>query len=150
LGCRPGGVAAIAAYAELILVDSSAWVEFLRGTGSPVNSHLRTLLESGTLLATTEPIVMEVLAGARDDGHLRMLRRLVLGCQMIPLRGLSDYEEAAAIFRTCRRAGLTVRRLVDCLIATVAINANAPLLHADTDFELIAERTELRLVHPDL
>jgi len=111
---------------------------------------LRTLLESGTLLATTEPIVMEVLAGARDDGHLRMLRRLVLGCQMIPLRGLSDYEEAAAIFRTCRRAGLTVRRLVDCLIATVAINANAPLLHADTDFELIAERTELRLVHPDL
>ena len=150
MGCRPGGVAAIAASAELILVDSSAWVEFLRGTGSPVNSHLRTLLESGTLLATTEPIVMEVLAGARDDGHLRMLRRLVLGCQMIPLRGLSDYEEAAAIFRTCRRAGLTVRRLVDCLIATVAINANAPLLHADTDFELIAERTELRLVHPDL
>jgi hypothetical protein len=46
---------------------------------------------------------MEVLAGARDDGHLRMLRRLVLGCQMIPLHGLSDYEEAAGVYRTCRR-----------------------------------------------
>jgi predicted nucleic acid-binding protein len=106
------------------------------------------LLGTDALLATTEPIVMEVLAGARDDGHLRMLRRLVLGCQMIPLRGLADYEEAAAVYRTCRRAGLTVRRLVDCLIATVAISANAPLFHADTDFDLIAQRTTLRLAVP--
>jgi len=113
-----------------------------------VNVQVRRLLESQALLATTEPIVMEVLAGARDDSHLRMLRRLVLGCQMIPLRGLTDYEEAAAVFRTCRSAGLTVRRLMDCLIATVAINANAPLLHADSDFDLIAQRTALRLLDP--
>jgi predicted nucleic acid-binding protein len=148
LGRRPGGVAAIAAHGELILVDSSAWVEFLRGTGSPVNTRVRLLLESRASLATTEPIVMEVLAGARDDRHLTMLRRLVLGCRMIPLRGLSDYEEAAAVYRTCRRAGLTVRRLVDCLIATVAINADVPLLHADSDFDLIASRTALRLADP--
>jgi predicted nucleic acid-binding protein len=113
-----------------------------------VNTRVRTLLESRALLATTEPIVMEVLAGARDDGHLRMLRRLVLGCQMIPLHGLSDYEEAAGVYRTCRRAGLTVRRLMDCLIAIVAINANAPLLHADSDFDLIAQRTALRCIDP--
>ena len=113
-----------------------------------MNTQVRILLESRALLATTEPIVMEVLAGARDDSHLRMLRRLVLGCQMIPLRGLTDYEEAAAVFRTCRSAGLTVRRLMDCLIATVAINANAPLLHADSDFDLIAQRTALRLLDP--
>jgi predicted nucleic acid-binding protein len=113
-----------------------------------VNVQVRALLESHALLATTEPIVMEVLAGARDDTHLRMLRRLVLGCQMIPLRGLSDYEEAAAVYRTCRRAGLTVQRLMDCLIATIAINVNAPLLHADSDFELIAQRTALRLIDP--
>lgn len=111
-----------------------------------MNTRVRALLESRALLATTEPIVMEVLAGARDDSHLRLLRRLVLGCQMIPLRGLSDYEEAAALYRTCRRAGLTVRRLVDCLIATVAINADVPLLHADSDFELIAQGTALRLI----
>lgn len=148
MGCRPRRDAAIATHSELILVDSSAWVEFLRGTGSPVNTQVRSLLESRTVLATTEPIVMEVLAGARNEGHLRMLRRLVLGCQMIPLRGLSDYEEAADIYRTCRQAGLTVRRLVDCLIATVAITANAPLLHADSDFDLIAQRTALRIATP--
>jgi len=100
LGRRPWGVAAIAARGELILVDSSAWVEFLRGTGRPVNARVRLLLESRAALATTEPIVMEVLAGARDDSHLRMLRRLVLGCRMIPVRGHSDYEEAAAVYRT--------------------------------------------------
>lgn len=77
-----------------------------------------------------------------------MLRRLVLGCRMIPVRGLSDYEEAAAIYRTCRRAGLTIRRLVDCLIAVVAINADASLLHSDADFDLIATQTPLRLAAP--
>jgi predicted nucleic acid-binding protein len=113
-----------------------------------VNDRVRALLSSRASLATTEPIVMEVLAGARDDSHLRMLRRLVLGCQMIPVRGLSDYEEAAALYRTCRRAGLTIRRLVDCLIAVVAINADASLLHADADFDLLAMRTPLRLATP--
>ncbi|MDQ6773711.1 MAG: PIN domain-containing protein [Candidatus Dormibacteraeota bacterium] len=113
-----------------------------------MNTQVHTLLESHALLATTEPIVMEVLAGARDDGQLKMLRRLVLGCQMVPVRGLTDYEEAAAIYRGCRRAGLTVSRLVDCLIATVAINADAPLLHADSDFDLIAQRTALRIATP--
>jgi predicted nucleic acid-binding protein len=113
-----------------------------------VNDRVRALLSGHASLATTEPIVMEVLAGARDDIHLRKLRRLVLGCQMIPVRGLSDYEEAADIYRTCLRAGLTIRRLVDCLIAVVAINANASLLHADTDFDLISRRAPLRLALP--
>ena len=91
---------------------------------------------------------MEVLAGARDDKHHSRLRQLVLGGQLLPVRGLADYEEAAAVYRTCRRAGLTVRRLVDCLIAVIAIDANAVLLQADSDFELIAQRTELRLLPP--
>ena len=91
---------------------------------------MRTLLESGALLATTEPIGREVLAGAQDDSHLRLLRRLVLGCQMIPLRGLNGYEDAAAVYRTCGRAELTVRRLVDCAGRTSSITKglrlNAP------------------------
>lgn len=91
---------------------------------------------------------MEVLAGARDDAHLRRLRQLVLGGRFLPVRGLADHEEAAAIYRTCRRDGLTVRRLVDCLIAVVAIDANATLLQSDSDFSLIAQRTTLRLLPP--
>ena len=93
---------------------------------------------------------MEVLAGARDDKHHSRLRQLVLGGQLLPVRGLADYEEAATVYRTCRRAGLTVRRLVNCLIAVIAIDANAVLLQADSDFELIAQRTELRLLPPSV
>ena len=112
--------------------------------------QLRELLEERASLATTEPIVIEVLAGARDDRHLRRLRKLILGGRLLPVRRLADHEVAAAVYRTCRSAGLTVRRLVDCLIAVVAIGANAILLQADSDFELIAQRTELRLLPPSV
>ena len=88
------------------MVDTSAWVEFLRGTGSPVGIQLRGLLTDRAPLATTEPIVMEVLAGARDDKHHSRLRQLVLGGQLLPVRGLAAYEEAAAVYRTCRRAAM--------------------------------------------
>ena len=130
----------------MILVDTSAWVEFLRATGSEVHARLRDLLQGGEALATTELVVMEVLAGARDHAHLDRLRRAVLGrCQMLTGHGLADYEEAAAIYRHCRGQGATVRRLNDCLIAAVAIRAGVPLLHADQDFEQIARHCPLQM-----
>jgi predicted nucleic acid-binding protein len=128
----------------LILVDTSAWVEFLRATGSEVHVRLRDLLQRDEALATTELVVMEVLAGARDDAHLDRLRRAVLGrCEVLGGHGLADYEEAAAIYRHCRSRGATVRKLNDCLIAAVAIRTGVPLLHADQDFDQIADHCRL-------
>ena len=129
----------------MILVDTSAWVEYLRGTGSRVHRRVRELIESEERLAVTEVVVMEVLAGARDDAHLERLRRLLFGCEFLPLAGLSDYEDAAALFRQCRRAGKTLRSLTDCLIAVVAIRAGAALIHADRDFDTIARHAPLHL-----
>jgi len=130
----------------LILVDTSAWIEFLRATGSAVHTRLRELLQGDDPLATTEVVVMEVLAGARDDAHHDRLRRVVLGrCQVLAGHGLADYEEAAAIYRLCRSRGTTVRRLTDCLIAAVAIGADVPLLHADQDFDQIARHCRLQV-----
>lgn len=129
----------------MILVDTSAWVEYLRGTGSRVHRKVRELLETEQPLASTEVVVMEVLAGARDDLHLERLRRLLFRCEFLPLAGLSDYEDAAALYRQCRRAGKTLRSLTDCLIAVVAMRANAELIHADRDFETIARHAPLRI-----
>jgi predicted nucleic acid-binding protein len=129
----------------LILVDTSAWVEYLRGTQSSVHQALRELIVRGKPLATTEVVVMEVLAGARDQGHLERLRRLLLRCQLLPARGVADYEQAAALFRQCRLKGETIRRLTDCLIATIAIRDGVEVLHADTDFQAIARHTALRV-----
>jgi predicted nucleic acid-binding protein len=86
---------------------------------------------------------MEVLAGARDDGHRNQLRRLLARCAFLPTEGPRDYEDAAALYRTCRRGGETVRALTDCLIAAVAVRNVVPLLHTDADFDAIARHTPL-------
>jgi predicted nucleic acid-binding protein len=129
----------------MILVDTSAWVEYLRATGSRVHRRMRALVESDERLASTEVVVMELLAGARDDSHWQRLRQLLFGCEFLPLTGLSDYEDAAALYRQCRRAGKTLRSLTDCLIAVVAIRSGAELIHADRDFDTIARHSPLRI-----
>jgi predicted nucleic acid-binding protein len=128
----------------VILADTSAWVEFLRGTGSDINVRLRGLLESDEL-ATTDVVLMEVLAGARDDPHRDRLRGLLARCAFISTEGPRDYEDAAELYRVCRARGHTVRALTDCLIASVAVRARAALLHADSDFDAIARHAPLEI-----
>ena len=126
----------------MILIDTSAWVEFLRDTGSEVCNRVDRLL--GADVATCDPVLMEVLAGGRDDAHLRQLRSLLARATVVETRPV-HYEEAAALYRTCRRRGETVRKMNDCLIAASAISAGVPILHADADFEVLARHTPLRL-----
>ena len=126
----------------MILVDTSAWIEFLRDTQSSVCERVDTLL--GSRIATCDAVRMEVLAGARDQEHLEQLRRLLARATLLPTESI-DFETAAAIYRSCRSQGKTVRKLIDCLIAAVAMRANVPLLHLDQDFTSIAAATELRI-----
>jgi predicted nucleic acid-binding protein len=129
----------------VILADSSAWVGFLRGTGSPAHLRLRSALGEGAELACTDVIVMEILAGARDDRDSDRLRRLLYGLEFLAVDGPADYEFAAELYRLCRRGGETPRKLTDCLIAAVAIRTDAELLCEDADFFAIARHTPLRL-----
>jgi len=125
----------------VILIDSSAWIEFLRDTGSPASLRVDELL--GTEIAVCEPVWMEILTGARDDRHLSDLRRLLASATHLATHSV-DFEEAAALYRICRRQGETPRKMIDCLIAAIAIRSNVPLLHADTDFDVLARHTALR------
>ena len=126
----------------MILVDTSAWIEFLRDTGSAVCTRVDELLAAD--LAVCDPIRMEVLAGARNESHLRELRGLLARASLVPTNPI-DYEDAAALYRACRRSGETVRKLIDCLIAAIAIRTDLPVLHADADFDVLARHTPLRL-----
>ena len=126
----------------MILIDTSAWVEFLRDTGSAVCTRVDELLDSD--IATCHPIRMELLAGARDEGHLNDLRGLLARGVLVPTEA-TDYEEAAALSRRCRRGGETVRKMIDCLIAAIAIRADLPILHADTDFDVLARHSALQI-----
>jgi predicted nucleic acid-binding protein len=127
----------------MILVDTSAWIEFLRGTGSPTHQELRRLIDEDARLATTDVVVMELLAGAGDEGRLRDLRRFLLRFTHLPTDGLGDYERAAGIFRKCREEGATIRSLFDCLVAAVALRTDTPVLALDRDYEAIARHTAL-------
>ena len=129
----------------MILVDTSAWVEFLRDTGSAVCDEVDRLLAGD--IATCDPIRMEVLAGARDESHLRQLRGLLARATVLPTDP-GAYESAAAMYRTCRRSGETVRRLIDCLIGAVAVEHEVPLLHADSDFATLERHTALEVHEP--
>ena len=127
----------------MILIDTTAWVEFLRDTGS--NICVRVDLALIGDIAVCDVIRMEVLAGAHDERHLEMLRRLLAMAVVLPTEPV-HYEAAAALFRRCRSEGETVCRLIDCLIAAVAISANVPVLHRDRDFDVLARHTELQIV----
>lgn len=126
----------------MILVDTSAWIEFLRNTGSRPCERVDELLAGP--IAICAPIQMEILAGARDERHLQNLRGLLARTQMLPTTP-ADYEDAAAIYRMCRRRGETVRKLIDCLIAAHALREQIPILHSDSDFDAIARHTQLRV-----
>ena len=129
----------------MILADTSAWVEYLRATGSPAPLRLRELIAGEGELATTEVVTMELLAGAATAEEVTRLRRLLLRYQLLPVEGLADYEAAAALYRHCRARGETVRQLTDCLIAVVAMRHKTSLLHRDHDFEVIARHTPLQV-----
>lgn len=133
----------------MIVPDSSAWFEYLRNTGSPVHLTLRRLIEEAVAIGVTEYVAMEVLAGAKSQMHLTDLESLMMTYELLPLRGIADYEEAAALYRACRARGETIRQLGECLVAIPVIREGAQLLHNDSDFDAIARHSELRIYPVD-
>lgn len=123
----------------MILVDTSAWVEYDRATGSDVDRRLTHLIERRGPLAVSEPIVMEVVAGARTDEREADLRRLMARFALLRFDPVADFDVAARIYRECRRIGVTPRGMVDCMIASVAQRHGATLLARDRDLEAVAE-----------
>ena len=122
----------------MILVDTSAWVEFDRATGSVVDTRLTELIATTDEVAVTQPVIMEVLAGARDDRRASDLRRLMDRFPLMRYDASVDFDGATRIYRTCRRAGVTPRGMADCMIAAVALRHDASLLSADSDLEQVA------------
>ena len=129
----------------MILADTSAWVEYDRATSSAVDLRLTALIASGGPVAVTEPVIMEVLAGARSDQRESDLRRLLMRFELLPFEVVTDFEGAAHLYRRCRRAGVTPRGMVDCMIAAVALRRAATLLAHDADMDRLAEVTGIDL-----
>ena len=128
----------------MLIADTSAWIEFLRGTGSFPAWRLRQAI-SASEVVVIDPILMEVMAGARRDAVART-QRLLEAQQMEALSSKLDWLDAATIYRELGWRGVTVRSQIDALIAAVAIRLDVPVLHHDRDFGYIARYTPLRMV----
>ena len=128
----------------MILIDTSAWVEYFRATGSAAAVEVRRLLSTkADQLVMCEPVAMEILSGAVDDDTHMKLEQLVNGLSSLKLDDAVDFRSAASIYRAARRRGQTIRSINDCLIAALSIRHGTSIIHRDADFDVIAAITSL-------
>ena len=130
----------------VILVDTSVWIDRLRGIRGRAFDGAEELAKgSAGRASTTEPIIMELLCGA-GSVELDRVRTLIDSLDVLSVEPSVDYADAAAIFRATRANGRQARKANDCLIAAVALRHDAVLWHKDSDFEAIAAVTKLKTV----
>ncbi len=132
----------------MILVDSSVWIDWLRGVDTDAVRFVQQREDSDEL-ALTQMIYLEVLQGVRLDRQFDLTRD-VLGAQTIlePLHSIETFEAAAQLYRSARKRGLTIRKSTDCLIAAIALEHSALLVHNDRDFLALAQVTSQLMVYP--
>jgi predicted nucleic acid-binding protein len=129
----------------VIVVDTSVWIDVLNNTPAPQAQRCVQLLESGEPIALTDVILTEVLQGLRSDREAALVERHLRAFPILRLEDLDDFVLAAKLYRAARRAGVTIRKTLDCLIAAPCVRTGAPLLHADQDFDRLATCTPLRI-----
>lgn len=129
-----------------MIVDTSIFIEYLRGSASQADVWLTDQISQRAILVVPEVVVMELLVGTTDEARAAQWRQLLQRFEIEPLAALRDSEDAAAIHRRCRRAGKTVRSLIDCQVAAVALRMDMPVVHRDHDFDVIAEHCGLATI----
>ncbi len=131
----------------MYIVDSSAWIEYLRRTGSRADVEVTQMVEREWPNAgVTEPVIMELLAGARGRENFLRLERLLDAMPLCRVDPACDFAEAGALYKFFRESGITIRSQVDCLIAAVAARREATIVHADRDFDVIASRYPVQVM----
>ena len=117
-----------------ILVDTSVWIDFLRGTNSQEVERLVAYIDNNERIFTGDLILAELLQGIRSRQELEMVERAFQVFLVVDMVGTANARQSAAFYRELRSQGITVRKTIDCLIATWCIQNQIPLLHTDRDF----------------
>lgn len=132
----------------MIAVDTSVWIDWLNDRSTAETLALRSFIAADEGVVLTDVVLAEVLQGARSEVLADRIDEILSPHDILRLEGLADFRFAAALYRTCRRAGVTIRRTTDCLIAAVCIRERVPLLHSDADFDRLAALTDLQVALP--
>jgi predicted nucleic acid-binding protein len=128
----------------MILIDTSVWIDLLRGNGR--GPELASMLRTDAPVASTEPILMELLAGTRNEIEYTSVRRLGTSVGWLPIDPATDFDSSAAIYAHCRRNGITPRGLIDTLIVAIALRTECSLMTSDRDFTAMGSLVPLELV----
>jgi predicted nucleic acid-binding protein len=129
----------------VIVVDTSVWIDVLNDVRSPYAQSCVELIETGQPVALTDVILTEILQGLRSEREAELVERHLRVFPILRLDRLEDFVLAAELYRSARRAGVTIRKTLDCLIAAPCVRVGAPLLHDDEDFDRLATCTALRI-----
>jgi predicted nucleic acid-binding protein len=129
----------------LILIDTSAFIEFLNRTGSPFDREIESLISNNEETAIADIVLTEVLQGIKDDKEYAEIRKSLLSFPVYSLKSIDSYVAAADIYRKCRKKGVTIKNTVDLLIAQIALENDLILLHNDNDFESIASASNIKI-----
>lgn len=128
----------------MIVVDTTVWIDYFAGrTDQPHVAELLRLIDADAGIALTDVIFGEILQGLRGEHTRRRVDERLQSFDILRLRTLDDFRNAAALYRHARSKGKTIRRTLDCLIATVCIRENCAILHNDRDFDHLADVTDL-------
>jgi predicted nucleic acid-binding protein len=129
-----------------ILVDTSVWIDFFNGkTASPESEKLQKIIENHNAICICPIIYQEILQGIRDDKIFEEIKRLLSDYNMINIDIIEVTNYAVNLYRVLRKRGITIRKPVDCLIASYAILGDLYLLHKDRDFTEIAKVYKLKI-----
>lgn len=129
----------------MVLIDTSAFIEFLNHTGSPFDREIERLIVNDEDVAIADIVLTEILQGIRDDKEYEEIKTSLLSFPIYSLRNNDSYITAAELYRKCRKKGITIRTTVDLLIAQIAIENDLLLLHNDNDFDSIARISSLKV-----
>jgi predicted nucleic acid-binding protein len=130
----------------VVIVDTTVWVDYLQGVSNPETDWLHLELDRQRL-GLTDVILCEVLQGVRGDSAAKDVERQFLKLQVFETGGVGVAREAARNYRTLRSRGHTVRKTIDCLIATFCLREQHSLLHRDRDFDPFEKYLDLSVIH---
>lgn len=131
----------------MVIVDTTVWIDYLGGITNPETSWLDREMERQRL-GLTDLILCEVLQGVRNDAAFTQVRQELSRFQVFQTGGIDLAIAAAQNYRSLRALGHTVRKTIDCLIATFCLGEGHGLLHRDHDFDLFEKHLGLGVVHP--
>jgi predicted nucleic acid-binding protein len=131
----------------MVIVDTTVWVDYFRGVANPETDWVDAALDRERV-GLTDVILCEVLQGVRDETAARDVERQLLKLHFFDTGGVDLARDAARNYRTLRGRGHTVRKTIDCLIATFCIREQHSLLHRDRDFDPFEELLDLSVIHP--